>query len=363
MRRRSRIFVASASVLLGLAGSLSLALAATLPSAALEPRSTLLTDGYRLDASITFHEALLHWLDSLAEVTGPGFTAGKTVAAHRAEFEAILGRPSGTDTRMLSRYHQARRAIADGAPSGDRNAVALAFFESASLEEALGRLGELGDPGPVAELTAALRHFQIRYRPIWKDGHVPRTFAERVLASARRDELAEMLARIARFLGVPAEESAAARLVLVPVSAGQGTHAQVIGRHLLIEVRPGEGLEDEVAPIVHENVHFLVHRIPAERRAALERAALAAGPHGGLAWETLGEALPTALGQGIAGRAFLGESWSTEDPWYHLVHVDVYAKRILPLLDEALREGTAFDEALVPRLVEVHPLAASPRSP
>ena len=343
--------------------TLSLALAAVVPAAAAEPGALLLTDGYRLETSIAYHDALLHWLDSLTELTGPGFTAGKTVGAHRAEFEATFGRPSGTDANLLTRYHDARRAIANRAEPGQRNALTIAFFESASLDEALERAAALGDERSVADLTASLRHFQIRYRKIWLDGIVPQGFVDRVIASPRRAELTEMLVRIARFVGVPPEKSAAARLVLVPVASGQGTHAQVIGRHLLVEVRPEEGLEDEAAPIVHENVHFLVQSLAAERLDALERAAIEAGPHGAVAWETLGEALPTAIGQGLAARAFLGEAWSMDVPWYHQVHVDVYAKRIFPIVDEALRDGSSFDEALVRRMVAVHPLAATPRSP
>ena len=334
-----------------------------LPAAAAEPDRSLLGDRYTIGVSVDFHNGLLHWLDSLAEVKGAGSTAGKTVPAHRAEFHALWGRPSDSDREMLRRYHAARRAFADGASPGDRHRLTLAFFEAADLDEALERASALGDPEAVGHLTQSIRHFEPRYGRVWRQGHIPRKFVERASAATRRDELADLLAGVARFFGVPPDPDPPPQLVLTPVPSGFGTHAQAIGRFLLIEIRDGETLADEVAPIVHENVHYLFQSISPARREALERAAVGTARYGADAWRTLAEALPTAIGQGVAERSFRGASWSLKIPWYHLEHVDAYAKRIFPLVDRALEAGRPFDEALVRRLVEAFPRAATPRSP
>jgi hypothetical protein len=320
------------------------------PAAPTETR-LLLGDAYPIDVSVSFHKALLHWLDSLAMLTGPGGTAGKTVAAHRLEFERLLGRPSPQDTTMLKQYHEARLGFVRGADKEDRDRLTLAFFEASSLNDALDRAGNLLDAGAAKDLNMAIRHFEPRYRQVWNEGSIPESFLARVTASPRRDELAAFLVNVARFLGISPQQDPYPRLVLAPVPAGDGTHAQAIGPCLLIEVQRGEALADEAAPIVHENVHFLLSRIPATRKESLERAALEVKPWGADAWGLLKEALPTAIAQGVADRSFRPEAWSRNQPWYHTQPVDRYAKRIFPLVEKALGDDGSLDEAFVKRLV------------
>jgi hypothetical protein len=333
----------------------STAMAATSPTDAAPAVPTdarlLLGNTYPIDVSVTFHEALLHWLDSLVMLTGPGGTAGKTVAAHRKEYEGLFGRPSPQDSAMLKRYHAARQGFVRGADRDDRHRLTLAFFEASNLNDALERAGELLDAGAAKDFDTAVRHFEPRYRQVWKEGSIPEGFLARVRASERREELAAFLVNAARLLGISPQQDPHPRLVLVPVPSGYGTHAQAIGPFLLVEVQRGEGLADEVAPIVHENVHFLLSRIPARRIEALERAARNVKPWGADAWGLLQEALPTAIAQGVADRSFRPEDWSRRQPWYHTEAVDRYAKRIFPLVEEALRQNGSLDESLVKRLV------------
>jgi hypothetical protein len=171
---------------------------------------------------------------------------------------------------------------------------------------------------------------------------------------------------VASFYGVPAAEPPHPRVVLVPVPSGHGTHAQAIGRHLLIEIREGEGLIDELSPIVHENAHFLFLRIEPDRRRSLEEFAASIEPGGAEAWSLLREALPTALGQGVAAERFLGRRWRRDDRWYHLDTVDDYAKRLFPVVRETLAKKGAFDREFVRRAVAAHAEPStelSPRSP
>lgn len=319
-------------------------------SASTETR-LLLGTAYPIDVSVSFHKALLHWLDSLAMLSGPGGTAGKTVAAHRQEYERLFGRPSPQDASLLKQYHEARVGFVRGADAEDRNRLTLAFFETTSLNDALDRARELLDADAAKQFTAAVRHFEPRYRQVWRAGEIPERFLARVRASERREELAAFLVNVTRFLVTSPQRDPHPQLVLAPVPAGHGTHAQAIGPFLLIEIQPGETLADEAAPIVHENVHFLLAGIPPARREALERAALDVGPWGADAWRLLKEALPTAIAQGVADRSFRPDVWSRKQPWYHTQDVDRYAKRIFPLVEKALGGDGYLDEALVKRLV------------
>jgi hypothetical protein len=328
------------------------------PSPAPDERR-LLGRAYPTDVSVSFHKALLHWLDSLAMLTGPGGTAGKTTAAHRAEYERLFGRPSSRDGDLLTRYHQARLASVGGSGVEQRHRLTLAFFEASSLDEALALSDELLDEGAAGDLAAAIHHFAPRYRRIWMEGAVPESFLARAAGSGRHEELAGFLANVAGFYGVPPRQEPRPQLVLAPVPSGFGTHAQAIGRFLLIEVRRNETLDGQAAPIVHENVHFLFSCIPASRRDALERAALSVEPGGAEAWRLLEEALPTAIAQGVADRSFRREAWSQDRPWYHDQAVDRYAKRIYPLVERALGNHGPLDEALVVELVRAYTPAAS----
>ena len=141
------------------------------------------------------------------------------------------------------------------------------------------------------------------------------------------------------------------RLALVPVPSGFGTHAEAIGGILLLEIREGDGLADEASVVVHESAHFLWGLVPAERQRRLALAAAGVDDDGAKAFRLFREAIPTALGQGVADRMFRPSSWSLDGPWYHTEDVDLAAKRIFATVSSALDEGLTLDEELVRRAV------------
>ena len=73
------------------------------------------------------------------------------------------------------------------------------------------------------------------------------------------------------------------------------------------------------------------------------------------AWAVLSEAIPTALGQGVADRAFRRSTWSTAEPWYHTDDVDRYAKAIYPLVRDTLRAGGRLDAEFLERAWALRP--------
>ena len=336
-------------------------LMASLLSASTEPSpSLLLGDAYPLEAPISFPAALLHWLDSVASLRGAGMTAGKTIEAHRQTYIDYLGVPSDSEQRLIEAYHGVRVGFATNAVD-DRNALTRAFFEADDLDDALQRASSLLNEKDMATLNDTARHFAVGYRRIWRDGEVPLGFVKRTEESGQRDELADFLVGVAKFYGVDAGAAPRPRLILVPVPAGGGTHAQAIDEFLLVEVRPEDGLRQQIAPIVHENAHMLYHRMGQERIKALEAAALAHGPMGQAAWQYLTEALPTAIAQGVAQLTFRAEGWSFEARWYDVERVDVFAKKIFPNVKRALSTGRKLDPALIDEFVEVYERAVATR--
>ena len=322
----------------------------TLPSTAAAVE-LIFTDAYPLEASVSFAVGLLHWVDSLAGTSG-----GKTVPQYRAEFYTTFGGLSDEDKAALRAFRDVRirHARRNGVNDGDRGAPSLlgTFLEAEDLDSAVRSSGGQLSPADVAALRASLTRFDARYRQLWLDGAVPRAFVAQARADPSRAELAALLAKIAKFFGVDPRRTPYPRIVLVPVPPGGGTHAEAVGRSLLIEIRAGETLSDESPPIVHENSHFLWYRMDEAKNDRLREKALEITGNDD-AWRLLHEALPTALGQGVAARAFLRSRWSPNVGWYHTEDVDRFAKQIYPEIQKAMNEGSPFDAALLSRIL--HP--------
>jgi hypothetical protein len=337
---------------------LLLALQAAMPAgpdpSTSRPEPLLLDRSYPIEVGISFPAALLHWLDSLAGLNGPGMTAGKTVQAHREEYGDRFGRLTTEAAARLQRYAEIRWKVAERAGPERRNSLTLAFFETEDLDQALLRSRELLDDDEPEGLGEALDYFAPSYEQIWNDAAIPERFVRRAGKDANRRELSKFLVRMAEFFEVPADREPHPRVVLVPVPRGHGTHAQAIERNLLIEIRDWEGLTDEISPIVHENAHLLFSRIGSARRTEMEQLAASVDTRGSQAWQLLHEALPTALGQGVAGERFLGDRWSATGRWYHTDPVDLYAKDLFPLVRKSLGKGKRFDDAFLKKALSIY---------
>ena len=333
-----------------------LVLLAALPAAAGARRQDrlLLARPYPIEAAPSFPGGLFHWMDSLA-----GTTVGKTVPAHREEYLRLFGALSGEDRAHLEAFVAARaehvsRQAADAARRDippRASAMLGVFCGSATVEDALAALKPELTPVAWHGLAKALAHFRPRYEVVWNDGAVPQAFLERARRDPGRWQLEALLARIVRFYGVDPLKASPPRLALVPVPAGFGTHAEAIGGVLLLEIRKGETLADEASVVVHENAHFLWGLVPEERRRRLALFAAGLDDGGARAFRLFGEAIPTALGQGVADRAFRPSAWSPDGPWYHTPDVDACAKRIYPIVRDALAAGLTLDEGLVLRAI------------
>jgi hypothetical protein len=167
-----------------------------------------------------------------------------------------------------------------------------------------------------------------------------------------RAQLEALLGEIVHFYDVDPLSVPPPRLALVPVPSGHGTHAEAIGGILLLEIRRDDGLADEASVIVHESSHFLWNLVPESRKKQLADTAAASGDASKRAFRLFGEAIPTALGQGVADRMFRPWSWSESGPWYHTDEVNRCAKLIYPIVREALDSGKTLDDGLVSRALQ-----------
>jgi hypothetical protein len=132
-----------------------------------------------------------------------------------------------------------------------------------------------------------------------------------------------------------------------------GTHAQEVGRRLLVEIRPHDAPADQISVVAHEESHYLFYQIPQERLDALEARARAAGPDGEKVWLMLHEALPTALGQGLAVARLQPEAFRMNAGWYHIPEVDALAHLVYPLTRDAVGSGRPIDGDFIEACVRV----------
>ena len=352
MFRPTRIGAAAALAAFGLISTATAA--AETSAAAAAPRKLLLGDAYPIDVSVSLHKGLLHWMDSLTNLKGAGLTGGKTALSHQWQYERVHGKPTARDVEMLRQFHRTRLAYARRARPEERNRLTLAFFAAPDLEQALQSASELLDEQAARAFAESVRYFVPRYKTIWQAGLIPKEFVEQAMASEHRKAVADFLVGVARFFGVSPTQEPRPHLVLVPVPSDNATHAQAIGRFLLIEIRRGESLADEVAPIVHENVHLLYSRIESSRLEELMQAVFEGQAPNHDAEHRLREALPTAIAQGVAGEVFQDGRWSPDHTWYHIAAVDRYAKRIFPIVKRALTAGDSFDSAFLSKVIAAY---------
>lgn len=304
----------------------------------------------RLDLVVSYPAGLFHWVDSLA-----GTSLGKTVPGYQRQFISLFGRQREDERQALERFARLRRR--DPAAPEQRPAAGpllLAVFcavptPERGYEEAERLLG----PADAAVVRETLELFRPRYDVAWREGRVGAAFLESVRRDARRLELGQLLGAIASFFGADPATLPRRRIVVVPVPTGWGTSAQAVGRQVLLEVRSGDTLTDQAAVIVHETVHSFWQALDPALLERLAATARTAHPDGERAWRVLHEALPTALGQGVADRLVAQDLWSMRDPWYHEPEVDRFAKRLYPAVAEAVERGRRFDEAFVLRATEL----------
>jgi hypothetical protein len=345
------------------AGFAAVACALPILAAARPSDRYLVKKPFPIEARASFPGGLFHWVDSLA-----GTSVGKTVPAHREQYLRRFGPLTADDKTQLAAFIAARaehleRMRDAAARNGARargSALLGVFCAAETVEDALASVqGELA-PGTWSGLAAALAHFRPKYEIVWNHGEVPNAFLDRARRDASLDRLETLLAKIVRFYGVNPLEAPAPRLALVPVPAGFGTHAEAIGGVLLLEIRKGDTLADEASVIVHETSHFLWSLVPPARQRSLARFAVGLDESAAREVPLLGEAIPTALGQGVADRAFRPSEWTIEGPWYHTAEVDTCARRIYPIVAAALAAGLPFDEAFLRSLFPPSGRATAP---
>jgi len=294
--------------------------------------------------------SLVHFVDSLADTSG-----GKSVPTYRALWNARIGAPTPQDRSALDAYRSARRSAtaaarcgapapgSAGAEPGWPTRFLYSMLEARDLDGFLGDIEPCLTPDESRGLSDALAHFTPGFEVFWRESGWLRAFDRDFQDFLASGGLPLYLGEVARWFGVDPETAPPPVIGFVILPAPGGTHAQELGRRLLVEIRPRDTPVDQISVVAHEESHYLFHQIPPERLAALEARARAAGPNGEDVWHLLHEAIPTALGQGLAVARLQPAAFRPDLGWYHIPEIDALAHRIYPLVREAVDSGRTID--------------------
>jgi len=314
--------------------------------------------GLRVQTRVSEVSNLVHWVDNLA-----GTSVGKTTPLYRRYWKQRFGVPDADDREALDTFVRIRRLrIGGGGKLGNSSGclpiveaeltwhqVFLAeAMQAGSLADFLARLTPYLEVADRAALQAALERFQERFGKVWRDLPHLQRFHARFREYLTDGPLLAYLNSLATFLDVDPAGIPPMHLSFMALPYDGPTHAEADGDQLLIEIRPGDGPQQQIQVVAHEAVHFLMRRMSPEQLDLLAGQAFRQGELGPALWGYLWEGIPTALGQGLAEATLARRTFSLRKSWYHREPIDRFAKTVYPVLRDAVAAGRRLRDGVLP---------------
>ncbi|MBI3450789.1 MAG: hypothetical protein HY049_17980 [Acidobacteria bacterium] len=343
-----------------------LALALAIPSPGVGADASPPPRGHlpRFEVEVSYVANLVHFIDNLA-----GSSQGKTVAAYRRYWRRRFGIPGAGEMELLRSWVAIRyKAVPTPEPKvlnergclpqpGDvsdwRQTFQTRSYEATSADDFISSMSAELTPEESATLRRVFETFRARFDEAWKEtSYLPR-FESKLKPFLEESGLTRYLGEVASFFGVDPDAAPPGRIELMALPEEGSTHAQADGRYLLIEIRPGDEPRDQIQVIAHETSHYLWHQLDPARNDALARRIFASGTSPAIVWRLLREALPTALGQGLADARLSPETFNATGTWYHLADVDRLAKAIFPAVRDAFRDGRRLEDGTIDEIARL----------
>ncbi|HHN74708.1 MAG TPA: hypothetical protein ENK10_05715 [Acidobacteria bacterium] len=317
-----------------------------------------------IEARVSYLVNLFHWVDNLA-----GTSIGKTQSVYQREWNETFGPLSAADTEQLDAYRRVRTRpeplvrpdrLADEAsclPTGFprlsvRQRFNTAVLSSHTLPELERTLAPIVGSRDAATVRRVLSHFERSFRKLWPRLAFLGPFHERFDRWLRAPRVQHLMLRMADFLEVSPDPRRPTVVQLVGLLEQGATHAEANGRFLLIEIRPADGPVDQTQVLFHELAHDLLRRQSAAIRDRFARRLMARGATGALTQTLLHEALPTALGQGVARATLAPRDFQFRDTWYHIKEIDRFAHRIYTAVRQEINSSRSYADRLPDLLVD-----------
>ncbi len=297
--------------------------------------------------------------------------SGKCDEEYRAYWQERFG-VSPADEQRFASYKQLRKRsyprppndAADGsdarpaslfAPRKPVDRLADAFYDSATVDEALAKLAGVATPEDIAELRAFYAVYRPQYESLLTESQLYLPIAaviQKKLEEARADTYT---ADLARFYGVTDLPRFTALYVWWPPV--ENVTANTRGRFLLLKYHPakhGRSAMSDIDIPIHEFAHYISAHQPEEQKRALTRTFLAGCDPTAYVKpvKILEEPLAVAhqklfLSVADPQRFDASVPWYGGDRW-----IDPFAKAVYPELKDARAHGRMIDDALMTSAAE-----------
>jgi hypothetical protein len=237
------------------------------------------------------------------------------------------------------------------------------FLSSRTVDETLAKSEILLRDADQSRFKQALRYFDRRFAPKWRNFDYIHKHAERFRQQAGTAILEDILEKAASFYGVAPEASLSVRVLFVFAGSSKVLYGNAFGggHNLLVEIPQAPAPLDQADVVVHEICHMLDREGKRRESPPFIDALLRAGNADAV--PTLGilsEGLATAIGQGVfkelTDPAQFKKKRSTPNGFYNDDAIDSYSKAIFPSVKAALLAGKSLT-ALAPDLLRGYALA------
>ena len=292
--------------------------------------------------------------------------SGKCDEEYRAYWKQRFGVTAADEQRFAS-YKQLRkrsypRPPDDAADGGDARPVSLfaprkpverladAFYDSTTVEEALGKLADVATPEDIAELRAFYAVYRPQYESLLTESQLYLPIATVIQKKLEEARAGAYAAGLATFYGVTDLPRFTALYIWWPPV--DNVTANNRDRFLLLKYNPskhGRSAMSDIDIPIHEFAHYVSAHQPEEQKRALTRTFLAGcDPTADVKpVKILEEPLAVVhqklfLSVADPQRSDASVPWYGGDRW-----IDPFAKAIYPAVKDARAHGRTIDDALM----------------
>jgi hypothetical protein len=234
----------------------------------------------------------------------------------------------------------------------------LIGLSARDLKEYRKEVGFLTSPQDAAEFASIVERFEPRFMTWWqKSGFKTVSGFTTGFASLMKEKgISAFLERTTVFYRSHGVSGSPIYIhfIALPTTSGHSSGEQ-IENHGIVEVLSGEKPVDRIDVICHEIFHYFYSLASSKDHLFLVSAfAQSSKPDAIPAYNLLNEALATALGNGIVARMTHTSEWyektaRRQRSFYNDNAIDAVAKKVIPELDEALKNGTTLYD---PKFIE-----------
>jgi hypothetical protein len=229
----------------------------------------------------------------------------------------------------------------------------LAGLLARSVDDFIARIDVLVHPNDRATLSAVVRRFEPRFRPVWQaNAKGSKGFAAELTQALGDGAVSSLVSRFRTFYDAQVPDDRPLPFVIVDrpeQGSSKSTHGEQIDGVSLLEVLPGEHAKARLDVALHELCHFFFFSARPQTLAAFQTQVLGSKVAGATAgYRLFDEAVATALGNGLAARAVNRPDYEKRLArplgFYNDPDIDRAAKAVMPFVEQWTLAGRSIGD-------------------